>query len=73
MDMDQAAVFLAGSLLTMTGLIVIVVGAVVINNILHKYWKPLGWFQSWAPMFDHSSARFVEPQEVDKSIDSKLK
>ncbi len=72
MDMDQAAVFLAGSLLTMTGLVIIVVGIVIINNILHKYWKPLGWFQSWTPMFDHS-ARFVESQEVDKNIDSKLK
>ena len=43
MDMDQAAVFLAGSILTAIGFIVIVATAVVINNIIHKYWKSFGW------------------------------
>jgi hypothetical protein len=43
MDMDQAAVFLAGSILTGMGFIVCVVSAVVINNIIHKYWKSFGW------------------------------
>jgi hypothetical protein len=33
MDMDQAAVFLAGSVLTMMGFVVIVTGLVIINNI----------------------------------------
>jgi hypothetical protein len=49
MDMDQAAVFFAGSVLTMLGFVVIVVGVVVINNILHKFWKPLKLFteDSW--------------------------
>ena len=41
--MDQAAVFLAGSILTMAGFVVLVIGIVAINNIIHKYWKPLGW------------------------------
>jgi hypothetical protein len=43
MDIDQAAVFLAGSILTALGFIVIVIAAVVINNIIHKYWKSFGW------------------------------
>ncbi len=42
--MDQSAVFLAGSVLTVMGFIVIVVGLTVINNILHKYWKPITIF-----------------------------
>ena len=75
MDMDQAAVFLAGSVLTMIGFVVVVIGIVIINNILHKYWKPLGWFKSWGLTFDSSPARFAEPHEVheiDKSQDPPL-
>jgi hypothetical protein len=65
MDMDQAAVFLAGSILTMVGLIVIVAGAVIINNIIHKYWKSFGWkmFPEWMDQ----PQRFAEPHELDKS------
>jgi hypothetical protein len=49
MDMDQAAVFLAGSILTVLGFIVVVAGVVAINNIMHKYWKPVRIFtlDSW--------------------------
>lgn len=49
MDMDQAAVWLAGSILTMLGMIVVVAGIIVINNMLHKYWKPVRLFtpDSW--------------------------
>jgi len=43
MDMDQAAVFFAGSILIMLGFIIIVSGVVIINNILHKYWNPIKW------------------------------
>jgi hypothetical protein len=45
MDMDQAAVFLAGSILTVLGFIVVVIGIVAINNIFHKYWKPVQWMK----------------------------
>jgi hypothetical protein len=49
MDMDQAAVFLGGSILTMLGFIIVVAGIVVINNIIAKYWKPVRMFtaDSW--------------------------
>ena len=49
MDMDQEAVFFAGSVLTMLGFVVIVVGVVVINNIIYKFWKPVKLFteDSW--------------------------
>jgi hypothetical protein len=49
MDMDQAAVFFAGSVLTMLGFVVIVMGVVVINNIIYKFWKPVKLFteDSW--------------------------
>lgn len=73
MDMDQAAVFLAGSVLVMMGFVIIVVGVVVINNIIHKYWKHLGWFRSWTSAFDMPPTRFAEPHELDKSNEPKVK
>jgi hypothetical protein len=60
MDMDQAAVWLAGSILTTLGFVVIVAGLIVVNNILHKYWKPVRIFtpDSWQFYPPH---RFIEP------------
>ena len=37
MDMDQAAVWLGGSILLMLGFIIVVAGIIVINNIIYKY------------------------------------
>jgi hypothetical protein len=61
MDMDAAAAWLAGSILIMLGFIVVVIGIVVINNILHKYWKPVSilTFKSYPP------ARFVDEDPAD--------
>jgi hypothetical protein len=49
MDMDQAAVFLAGSILTALGFVVLVAAIVAVNNIISKYWKPVRIFSadSW--------------------------
>lgn len=73
MDMDQAAVFLAGSVLTMLGLIVVVIGFVIINNIVHKYWKPIKIFTPDSWQIGPASARFAEPHELDKSNEPKIK
>jgi hypothetical protein len=64
--MDQAAVFLAGSILTMLGFIVVIAGVVVINNIIHKYWKPVKIFSadSWHVNPPH---RFAMPEELEKN------
>jgi len=72
MDMDQAAVFLAGSILTALGFVVVVMGIVVINNIISRYWKPIRIFteDSWHGF--GSSARFVEPPEVEKTQEPTL-
>lgn len=43
-DLEQAAMFFTGSILTMLGFVVIVMGAVAINNILHRYWRPVRFF-----------------------------
>lgn len=49
MDINQASTFLAGSILTGLGFVIIIIAAVAINNILHKYWKPVTVFttDSW--------------------------
>jgi hypothetical protein len=36
MDMDQAAVWLSGSILIMMGFVVVTLGVVIINNIIAK-------------------------------------
>ena len=75
MDMDQAAVFLAGSILTALGFVVVIVAIVIVNNILHKYWKPVKIFtsDSWnlSP-----PVRYATPEELEKiepAIDKKNK
>ena len=67
MDMDQAAGFLAGSILTALGFVVVVIGIVVVNNIIFRYWKPIRIFteDSWASL--GGPARFVEPLDVEKT------
>jgi predicted small integral membrane protein len=43
MDIDSAATFLASSILLGLGFIVVGIVLLVINNIFHKYWKPVQW------------------------------
>jgi hypothetical protein len=66
MDMDQAAVFLAGSILTMLGFIVVIAGVIAINNLLHKFWKPVRVFtsDSWAAM--NPPHRFASQDELNR-------
>ena len=66
MDMDQAAVFLAGSILTMLGFIVVVAGIIAINNLIHKYWKPVIIWR----LPEYPVTRFAEPHEL-ANIESK--
>lgn len=44
MSLDQAAMFLAGSIIMMLGLISVVVGVVIVNRIIHRFWKPVKIF-----------------------------
>jgi hypothetical protein len=49
MNIEQAASFLAISILMSLGAIALVIGAVAINNIIHRYWKNFGW--NFFPMY----------------------
>ena len=63
MNMDQAAVFLAASILIVLGFIVFVVGIVLANNIFSKYWKTIKWSQHF-----EFSPRFVEELEKEHEL-----
>lgn len=49
MNIEQASTFLVGSILTTMGFVVIIGAVIFVNNILHKYWKPVKIFtpDSW--------------------------
>jgi len=64
MDVDTASEILAGSILTGLAFVVFVVTAVVINNIIHKYWKPVRLFTADSWNFN-PPARFADPHEVE--------
>jgi hypothetical protein len=72
MDMNQAATFLGSSILLMMGIVVLVIGVVVINNILNRYWKPVRIFtpDSWKgfhPPIYHNEQVRVEPPLKDSN------
>jgi hypothetical protein len=65
MDMDQAAVFLAGSVLTVLGFLVVLGGILVANNLIAKYWKSWGW--KFIPDYlEQPSPKFMSPEEATK-------
>ena len=57
MNIAQASTFFSGSILVMCGFIVVCIGIIVINNLFHKYWKPV-------PMFKMQDYRFVTEEEL---------
>ena len=64
MDIDTAAEILAGSILTGLASVIFVITIVVINNILHKYWKPVKIFTADSWNFNPPQ-RFAEPGEIE--------
>jgi hypothetical protein len=65
MDMDQAAVFLAGSVLTVLGFLVILGGALIANNLVAKYWKSWGW--KFIPEYmNQPSPTFMTHEEANR-------
>lgn len=43
MGITEASVFLTSTLLVCIGVIVIIGGALIVNNMIHRWWKPLSW------------------------------
>ena len=63
MDMDQAAVFFAGSILTALGFLVWILVALLVNNLVHKYWKSWGWSFN---IPHQEPVRFMTDEEASK-------
>jgi hypothetical protein len=65
MGMDQAAVFLAGSILTALGFLVVISAIIIVNNLLHKFWKPVRIFSadSWHinPPYKYAESEKIAP------------
>lgn len=73
MDMDSAVNFLIGSILFGAGILVLCVCIVVVNNIFHKWWKPVNfgsWMPSWYGAHPNANARFMTQEEADQHIKS---
>lgn len=64
--MDQAAIFLAGTVLTVLGFLTIIIAIVIVNNVLHKYWKPVNLFHYTPKWWQDPPARFLSPEEAEK-------
>jgi hypothetical protein len=43
MGITEASIFLTSTLLVSLGIIVIVAGALIVNNMIHRWWKPFTW------------------------------
>lgn len=68
MEINQAANFLAGSILTGLGFIIVVAVAIAINNIIHKFWKPIQ-FTKW---LDYPPLVASEPQLEAKTTKKRV-
>lgn len=78
MTVEQAGNFLIGSILAGMGFCVITIAILVINNLFHKYWKPVTW--GILPESMKGNYRFQQPHEVEQyepkiepSMDDKVK
>jgi hypothetical protein len=65
MDLDNAATFLLGSVGYGMGFILWIAVVVVVNNLLHKHWKPVKMFtpDSWKAF--NPPIHRIEPHEVN--------
>jgi hypothetical protein len=68
MDIDQAATFLAGSILISLGIVIVIIALVTINNIISRYWRPINWIHDMPGMGPQRFATADEIKELDKSV-----
>ena len=69
MDVNQAAVFLAGSLLV--GIAGIIIGAtlLILNNLFHKFWKPVKMIAYHQPKYEDDQVRIAPVMEDEPKMD----
>jgi hypothetical protein len=74
MEMDKLAVFFAGSILVTLGIIVIALGIILINNLIHKCWKPVTWFRyEYKPIYfdPKTGEQLVKEEPILETKDKK--
>lgn len=64
MDMDNAAAFLAGSILYGIGIVFALACVIVVNNIIHKYWKPVRIWTADSWVMFHNHPRYATEEEL---------
>jgi hypothetical protein len=79
MIIEQMINWLTGSILFALGCLVLVAGAILINNLLHKFWKPVTIVfmrneslypkMRFATTDDSKEPEFESPKQVDKTKD----
>ena len=79
MIVEQMTNWLTGSILFALGCLVLVAGAILINNLLHKFWKPITivFMRNdsvypkirFATVDDSKEPEFESPKPVDKTKD----
>jgi len=59
-----AVTFLGGSVLIAVSILVLVAVVVAVNNIIHRFWKPMHWFefQDNRPQYIVPGLKPIEPQ-----------
>jgi hypothetical protein len=77
MIIEQMTNWLTGSILFALGCLVLVAGAILINNLLHKFWKPVTVIFMrndsvypkirFATVDDFKDPEFESPKVVDKT------
>jgi hypothetical protein len=69
-------VFLAGSVLIILGFVIIVAGLCVINNLIHKYWKPVRVFSVDSfTLFNGTASttpKFITPEQSQDTPNSSI-
>lgn len=66
MEVDTAADFLVGSILFGLGFCILAVVIVFINNVFHKYWKPVKILSLPASFTEQSNTRFATAEEMTR-------
>jgi hypothetical protein len=70
MSMESAAIFMSASILITIGVIVIMIGAIIINNLFEKYWKPVKMFKyEYRPVYFRQDEQVAE---LDKTVEPKM-
>ena len=71
MGITEASIFLTSALLLSLGVIVIVAGALVVNNMIHRWWKPFEWTIVPSTWKQVASSDFKDLETMAKSHEKK--